>query len=133
MKTQLILNFQEKPDLSFDSTYSEGRKKIIPEQFPIYLTTVPLSSKTHFGDDVVVFASGTFVHYFSGTYEQTNTPAMMAKDVNIGPFSSTRSYVINCKIPLTHKNTERNDCICIVHYCDLHKWKIRTGIRKRDI
>uniref|UniRef100_A0A1A9W9X5 Alkaline phosphatase n=1 Tax=Glossina brevipalpis TaxID=37001 RepID=A0A1A9W9X5_9MUSC len=91
-----ILSYSNGP--GFDSTYGEeGRKKITTEQTADpnfrYLATVPLSSETHGGDDVGVFAYGPFAHYFSGTYEQSNIPAMMAKAANIGPFSSARNYV----------------------------------------
>lgn len=52
-----------------------------------YAATVPLDSETHGGDDVAVFASGPYEHYFTGNYEQSNIPALMAKAANIGPFS----------------------------------------------
>ncbi|KAL9916327.1 membrane-bound alkaline phosphatase [Glossina fuscipes] len=86
-----ILSYANGP--GFDNTYNKkGRKRIAPEEtidpnFQ-YLATVPLASETHGGDDVGVFASGPFAHYFSGTYEQCNIPAMMAKAANIGTFRS---------------------------------------------
>ncbi|XP_037933854.1 membrane-bound alkaline phosphatase-like [Teleopsis dalmanni] len=52
-----------------------------------YMTTVPLSASTHGGEDVGVFASGPFEHYFTGNYEQTSIPALMAHAANIGPFT----------------------------------------------
>jgi len=33
-------------------------------------TTVPLTSETHSGEDVVVFAEGPWAHIFTGVYEQ---------------------------------------------------------------
>lgn len=39
-----------------------------------YPATVPLSSETHAGDDVVVYANGPYSHLFIGSYEQSNIP-----------------------------------------------------------
>lgn len=49
--------------------------------------TVPLSSETHAGDDVGVYASGPFSHLFTGNYEQNNLPLLMAYAAKIGAFS----------------------------------------------
>ncbi|XP_005189231.1 membrane-bound alkaline phosphatase [Musca domestica] len=86
-----ILSYANGP--GFYSTYGDGGRKPITEKDTAnakyeYLATVPLDSETHGGDDVGVFASGPYAHYFSGNYEQTNIPAMMAKAANIGPFAS---------------------------------------------
>lgn len=47
-------------------------------------TMVPLSSETHAGDDVAVYASGPWAHLFSGTYEQHIIPHIMAYASCIG-------------------------------------------------
>ncbi|XP_037950626.1 membrane-bound alkaline phosphatase-like [Teleopsis dalmanni] len=86
-----ILSYANGP--GFYSTYSNdhGRNEITEKltadaKFE-YLASVPLSSETHGGDDVGVFASGPYAQYFSGNYEQSNIPAMMARASNIGPFA----------------------------------------------
>lgn len=43
-----------------------------------YPSTVPVSSETHAGDDVVVYASGPWSHLFDGVYEQHVIPHLMA-------------------------------------------------------
>ena len=48
--------------------------------------TVPLSSETHAGDDVGVYASGPWSHLFTGTYEQNVIPLAMAYAAEIGPY-----------------------------------------------
>ena len=53
--------------------------------------TVPLSSETHAGDDVGVYASGPWSHLFTGTYEQNVIPLAMAYAAEIGPFIPTIS------------------------------------------
>ncbi|XP_030372269.1 alkaline phosphatase [Scaptodrosophila lebanonensis] len=55
-----------------------------------FQSTVPLSSETHGGEDVGVFASGPFEHFFAGNYEQTAIPALMAYAANIGPFAQDK-------------------------------------------
>lgn len=40
--------------------------------------TLQLSSETHGGDDVAVFASGPWSHLFSGVYEQNVIPYLIA-------------------------------------------------------
>ncbi|CAH2044363.1 unnamed protein product, partial [Iphiclides podalirius] len=46
---------------------------------------VPLESETHGGDDVAVFASGPHHQMFSGLYEQSQLPHLMAYAACIGP------------------------------------------------
>jgi len=41
-------------------------------------TTAPLSSETHGGDDVIVFARGPWSHLYAGTFEQNFIPHAMA-------------------------------------------------------
>ena len=48
---------------------------------------VPLSSETHAGEDVGVFASGPFSHLFEGSYEQNTIPVLMAYAAQIGPYN----------------------------------------------
>lgn len=86
-----ILSYANGP--GYYSTYGpNGRKHITAKDTADakfeYLATVPLDSETHGGDDVGVFASGPFAQYFSGNYEQTNIPAMMAKAAHIGPYAN---------------------------------------------
>ncbi|XP_067634281.1 membrane-bound alkaline phosphatase [Eurosta solidaginis] len=87
-----VLSYANGP--GFDNTYNEktGRSEIYADETDNanfeYLATVPLEAETHGGDDVGVFASGPFAQYFSGNYEQSNIPAMMARALNIGPFAN---------------------------------------------
>ncbi|XP_005176705.2 membrane-bound alkaline phosphatase [Musca domestica] len=55
-----------------------------------FMATVPMGSETHGAEDVGVFASGPMAHYFSGNYEQSNIPAVMAHIANIGPFADDK-------------------------------------------
>uniref|UniRef100_A0A182QKC3 alkaline phosphatase n=1 Tax=Anopheles farauti TaxID=69004 RepID=A0A182QKC3_9DIPT len=49
-----------------------------------YLATVPLSSETHGGEDVGVYASGPSAHLFGGSTEQNVIPLLIAYAANIG-------------------------------------------------
>ncbi|XP_045521928.1 membrane-bound alkaline phosphatase-like [Pieris brassicae] len=51
----------------------------------LYPASVPLSSETHGGDDVAVFARGPHHAMFSGLYEQNVIPHLMAYAACIGP------------------------------------------------
>lgn len=44
----------------------------------MYPATVPLSSETHGGDDVGIFAIGPYAHLFTGVLEQNVIPHLMA-------------------------------------------------------
>ena len=46
--------------------------------------TVPLSSETHGGDDVGIWAAGPWAHLFQGTVEQNVIPHIMAYASCIG-------------------------------------------------
>lgn len=64
----------------YNQTYSsEVRRDPVDDDFTNvnrrYPATVPLSSETHGGDDVVVYASGPYSHLFIGSYEQNNIPS----------------------------------------------------------
>jgi alkaline phosphatase len=52
--------------------------------------TVPLSSETHGGDDIGVYASGPWSHLFVGSYEQNNLPLLMSYAMEIGEYSETK-------------------------------------------
>lgn len=47
-------------------------------------SAVPLTSETHGGDDVAVFASGPFAHLFTGVYEQNFIPHAMGYAACLG-------------------------------------------------
>jgi alkaline phosphatase len=46
--------------------------------------TAPLSSETHGGDDVIVYASGPWAHLFTGNMEQNAIPHLMAYAACVG-------------------------------------------------
>lgn len=52
--------------------------------------TAPMSSETHGGEDVPVFASGPWAELFSGVYEQSTLPYLMAFAGNFGPSQHLR-------------------------------------------
>ncbi|EDW57157.1 membrane-bound alkaline phosphatase [Drosophila virilis] len=89
-----ILSYANGP--GFDGTYNkaEGRKRITQQhtEHPLYVSPamVPLNADTHGGDDVAVFASGPYAQYFSGNYEQSNIPALMARAAAIGPYANVQ-------------------------------------------
>ncbi|GBP86169.1 Membrane-bound alkaline phosphatase [Eumeta japonica] len=65
-----------RPDLSGeDLTHEEWRSHV----------DVPLDSETHGGDDVAVFARGPHHHLFTGLYEQSQLPHLMAYASCVGP------------------------------------------------
>lgn len=51
-----------------------------------YYSNFRLSSETHSGDDVGVYAMGPMSHLFTGAYEQNSLPYMMAYAAEIGPY-----------------------------------------------
>lgn len=51
-------------------------------QFP---STVPMDSETHGGEDVPVYASGPWSDLFSGVYEQSTLPYLIAYAGCFGP------------------------------------------------
>ncbi|CAD7005712.1 unnamed protein product [Ceratitis capitata] len=87
-----ILSYANGPGYSKTFSKKTGRRDLSDADFTDpkykYMATVPLKSETHGGDDVGVFASGPYAHYFTGNYEQTNIPALMAFAANIGPFAN---------------------------------------------
>lgn len=60
---------------------------------------VPLSSETHAGEDVAVYATGPWAHLLTGSYEQSVIPMAMAYAAHIGPY--TDGTPID---PYKHKN-----------------------------
>ncbi|XP_037956287.1 membrane-bound alkaline phosphatase [Teleopsis dalmanni] len=89
-----ILSYANGPGYSKTYSSKTGRRNLRYADFTDpkykYMATVPLSSETHGGDDVGVFASGPYEHYFTGNYEQTQIPALMAHAANIGPFAKRK-------------------------------------------
>ncbi|XP_055912162.1 membrane-bound alkaline phosphatase-like [Eupeodes corollae] len=89
-----VLSYANGP--GFYNTYSkeEGRRDVSLDDFNdptyAYLATAPLDSETHGGDDVAIFTSGPYAHTFTGNYEQTNIPALMAYAADIGPFQDNQ-------------------------------------------
>ncbi|ALC41458.1 CG1809 [Drosophila busckii] len=86
-----ILSYANGPGYAGTYKKSEGRVRLTDTDaaYPLYVhpAMVPLNADTHGGDDVAVFASGPFAQHFSGNYEQTNIPAMMARAAGIGPYN----------------------------------------------
>uniref|UniRef100_A0A182K0U9 Alkaline phosphatase n=1 Tax=Anopheles christyi TaxID=43041 RepID=A0A182K0U9_9DIPT len=76
----------------FYQTYDDGNpsKRIDVSSYDFtnyrqrYLATVPLSSETHGGEDVGVYASGPGAHLFGGSTEQNVIPLLIAYAANIG-------------------------------------------------
>ncbi|XP_073840351.1 alkaline phosphatase 10 [Musca autumnalis] len=89
-----ILSYANGPGYSKAFSSKTGRVDLntVDTQDPKYrfMSTTPMSSETHGAEDVGVFASGPFAHYFSGNYEQTTIPALMAHIANIGPFAEDK-------------------------------------------
>lgn len=54
-----------------------------------YSAMVPLSSETHAGEDVGVYANGPYSHLFQGSYEQSDIPIAMAFAAKIGPYEGS--------------------------------------------
>ncbi|XP_053685599.1 alkaline phosphatase-like [Sabethes cyaneus] len=63
------------------------RLNIFEQDFTVhnkrYPATAPLSSETHGGEDVNVYASGPLSHIFAGSYEQNTIPHLIAYAVGI--------------------------------------------------
>ncbi|XP_014092854.3 membrane-bound alkaline phosphatase [Bactrocera oleae] len=105
-----ILSYANGPGYSKTYSTKKGRRNLsdadLDDPKYRYMATVPLDSETHGGDDVGVFASGPYAHYFSGNYEQTNIPALMAYAADIGPFAKS---AIAAKIVKTANNVNAAD------------------------
>jgi alkaline phosphatase len=79
---------------SYPSTFNEdqtARRDISQQDMKNptrrYSSTVPLSSETHAGEDVGVYASGPWSHLFVGSYEQNNIPVLMSFAAKIGLYA----------------------------------------------
>ncbi|XP_016982955.1 alkaline phosphatase [Drosophila rhopaloa] len=89
-----ILSYANGP--GFEETYSSESGRIDLSHMDTtnaefaFQATVPLSSETHGAEDVGVFASGPYEHLFTGNFEQSSIPAMMAYAANIGPFAKDK-------------------------------------------
>lgn len=80
----------------------------LTDPFYRYPAAVPLTSETHAGEDVGIYASGPESYMFVGNYEQSYIPILMAHAANIGPFaesnecdSSSSIFFINISLLLT--------------------------------
>lgn len=65
-----------------------------------FMAAVPLTSETHGGEDVGIYANGPQSHMFCGNYEQNYIPVLMAHAAKIGPFSSSATMAILSPIML---------------------------------
>lgn len=52
-------------------------------------------SETHSGEDVGVYAKGPWAKIFTGNYEQTSIPMLMAYASKVGPYSSASQHFIS--------------------------------------
>lgn len=83
----------------FEKTYNEdgSRYDITNDDFSDihlrYPATVPRTSETHGGEDVGVYASGPMAHLFTGSYEQSTIPVLMAYAAEIGPYAAASKVV----------------------------------------
>ncbi|XP_052842909.1 LOW QUALITY PROTEIN: membrane-bound alkaline phosphatase [Drosophila gunungcola] len=86
-----ILSYANGPGYYSGYNRAEGRallkEKTVADADFRYPTLAPLDAETHGGDDVAVYASGPYAQYFSGNYEQSNIPALMARAAGIGPYA----------------------------------------------
>lgn len=86
----------------YDRTYAnEGnRSDIINDDFTHvsrrYSAMVPLSSETHGGEDIGVYAQGPWSHLFQGSYEQSDIPLAMAYAAKIGPYAERIETTTAC-------------------------------------
>ncbi|KAH8280532.1 hypothetical protein KR018_009335 [Drosophila ironensis] len=85
------LSYANGPGYYSAFNHEDGRiklkAKLLDDAEYQYPTQVPLDAETHGGDDVAVYASGPYAQYFSGVYEQSNIPALMARAAGIGPYA----------------------------------------------
>ncbi|KAG5683693.1 hypothetical protein PVAND_012959 [Polypedilum vanderplanki] len=77
----------------YDRTFDENgvRANMTEDDFSFrsrrYSAMVSLSSETHAGEDVGVYANGPWSHLFQGSYEQNVIPIAMAYAAKIGPYA----------------------------------------------
>ena len=72
---------------------------------------VPLSSESHAGEDVGVYASGPWSHLFVGSYEQNVLPLAMAFASKIGPYAE---IAIPTESPTTNEITQSTESMSTV-------------------
>lgn len=70
-----------------DGSRADLSKQNFQDPYQRYPATVPLTSETHGGEDVGIYASGPESHLFIGNYEQSYIPLLMAHAAKIGPFA----------------------------------------------
>lgn len=58
-----------------------------------------LSSETHAGDDVGIYATGPLSHLFAGAYEQNALPYLMAYAAKIGPYLDSAAGFLMISLP----------------------------------
>uniref|UniRef100_A0A1I8PJ65 alkaline phosphatase n=1 Tax=Stomoxys calcitrans TaxID=35570 RepID=A0A1I8PJ65_STOCA len=89
-----VLSYANGPGYANTFSSTEGRRNLALDNYmdPEYrfMATTPMEYETHGADDVGVFASGPYAHYFTGNYEQSNIPALMAHIADIGPFADDK-------------------------------------------
>lgn len=74
-------HYREDPRDVLDN-FAEEEEDDYDLQFP---ATAPMESETHGGEDVPVYASGPWSDIFSGVYEQSTLPYLMAFAGCFGP------------------------------------------------
>ncbi len=100
-----------------DGTYSGERREVTQEEAtdPEYLqqALVPMSSETHSGEDVAVYAKGPFAHLFDGTVEQNyifhvmHHAAMGASEtVDAGTGADTNTRTAQDVLPIAEEARE---------------------------
>ncbi|KAJ4430742.1 hypothetical protein ANN_19333, partial [Periplaneta americana] len=76
-ETLIVVTADHAHTMSF-SGYPKRGNSIFGDANYRFPATAPLSSETHGGDDVAVFARGPWSHLFSGSFEQNYIPHAMA-------------------------------------------------------
>lgn len=75
---------------------------------------VPISSESHAGEDVGVWASGPWSHLFVGTYEQNNLPLLMAFSAQIGAYSDDESGSKTESTTINSANFKTISLLCLI-------------------
>ncbi|XP_050434432.1 membrane-bound alkaline phosphatase-like [Adelges cooleyi] len=78
-----ILSYANGPSASAQSYRKQMSK--YGESFALYPSLVPMSTETHGGEDVAVWARGPWAHLFVGSFEQNMLPLIMSYASCIGP------------------------------------------------
>ncbi|KAK3743291.1 hypothetical protein RRG08_007530 [Elysia crispata] len=72
-------------------------------------SVVPMSSETHAGEDVAIYASGPQSFLYTGTHEQNYIPLVMAYASCVGPYAEG-------KLPCAKKTAEQ--CVTVINQPD---------------